>query len=295
MSQPIAEALAAEVRVEEKLPAHGRNSEALARMERLFREAMAPDIPSFDVNRVQSARFDEWCYTEGPDIFCAFTQSIEINTRLALEAAAYEDETDLVTALVASLLDKWELQEQRESAAGKSVFFPPGGNASWIVNDDNVMRAFETDPSWMLKPHPITVDDDVWRAKMALGITRLYDRDSKAMPLLREAARIGYTTASETGLVAMMLGKPSVDFSKYQFEAHGCYYSLYRAIRESDRPGRATINRLLNCPWSGLLPMTMDDEAAVSRFRLFKAKTIELRERFAPLVRITPVPPVSKE
>ena len=283
---------AAQVRKDLTLPADGRKAlPDLARIERIFREVLEPSVPSYDVNSVQDIDFDEWTYTEGLHSFMAFTQSIEINVRIAKSAAAWTGPIvcDYSAAeFMDAFRDKWELAPAA-SARDKKLWFPPGNNIGWIINTDNVLRAFGTDERWMLKPHPITSDDDIQAAKLAFGISRLYDRNASGLSLLKDAEAVGYTTASEMGLLAMLLSKPTADFTLYEYEGWGRYYSLYRAVRESNETPATVINRLFNCPWSGFLPLSIDDAAARERLSKYKRETINLRDGFRPLTR--PLPP----
>ncbi|MDE2925827.1 MAG: hypothetical protein OXT71_05455 [Acidobacteriota bacterium] len=292
---PSAKMSARQVRRREKLPQDGREAaDRLERLEKVLRETMRPDVPTFDVNSVQGADFAEWTYTEGLGFLLVSTQSVEINARLIDEAAAWPGtpEVDYAGQMASSLTDKWRLDAGNGLSTGSKVFFPPGGNFGWIVNTDNVLRAFGLDPAWLLKPHPVTSDDDVREAKRTFGVMRILHRDTSGMRALRSAEVVGYTTASEMGLVAMAAGKPVVDFTKFEFEHRGRYYPFYRAIRQSPEDPRAVLNRILNCPWSGAVHLDMDNEEAGKRFRLYKEKSLELRASFRPLVPLAqgPIP-----
>ena len=284
----LAKESAREVKTKLGLPLDGRNSlSRFSTLESVFRSCLHPDIPSFDVNRVQPADFDEFSYTDGPNLFYGHTQSIEINTRLLLEASYYDETITDYINLFTSLKDKWDLGKQDKSALNKKVFFPPGVNMRWLINTDYVLRKFAEDKSWMLKPHPVTTDEDVKQAKIAFGITRLFDRKKSGMSLFYTADEIGYTTTSEFGLLALMNNKKMTNFSKFDYEPHGSYYSFYKTIRirENELPGKEVINRILSCPWSGVVDINISLDEAEKRFKLFKEKAIELREKYKPLVR----------
>ena len=289
---PQARMLAREVRKQHRLPVDGRRALAnLTRLEEVYRKALSPDVPSYDVSCIQEVRFDEWLYTEGLGCFIGFTQSVEINARLLLAAGDWTggQRVDHAAAIRAGLRDKWALAAM-EIDRGLKVFFPPGNNIGWIVNTDNVLRAFRLDSCWRLKPHPVTTDEDVHQAKLAFGATRVCDRDTSGMALLRAAGEVGYTVTSEMGLVAMILGKPATDFTRFEFESHGRYHALYYAIRRVGQPAEVLLNRWVNCPWSGIVPLDMPNDEALDRFREYKARTLELRRRYAPLTNHVPRP-----
>ena len=279
--------LAHEVRAAQGLPADGRDAlPEIRRVERLVRAAMAPDVPTYDVCSVQGVGFDEWCYCDAFGSLCLWTQSVEINTRLALAAVATDDDddTDHVARLLERLGDKWALEPPDVTHPPRKVWYPPGGNLGHLVATDQVLRAFDSDPAWVLKPHPITSDEDVREAVRAFGVSRVLPRQVSGYDLLRRAEVVGYTTTSEMGIVAMMHGTDAVDFTAYAQEHRGRLYSLYRAIRESGDSPRAALNRLVRCPWSGVIPLYESDDGVTHRARAFKGRSIELRERFRPLV-----------
>ena len=288
MSRPSPHQCAAEVRAVEGLPDSGRGDLSdIARVEAVVRAALYPDIPTYDVNSVQGPGFEEFCYSDAFGCLCLWTQSVEINTRLALAAVAtdYDDGTDPVARLVVRAGDKWAGQAPAELAPGRKLWCPPGANLAHLVDVDHLLRVFDGDARWICKPHPITPDEDVERQVSLLGATRVLPREASVYHLMSTAAAIGHTTSSELGIVAMMRGIPVLDFSLYRIEHTGRLYSLYRAVRASGcADPRDALRRLLWCPWSGVIPLDAPDGEARWRTKAFKAKSLELREKYRPLV-----------
>lgn len=289
---------AAEVRKEERLPADGRNAlPQISRLEAIFRDVMAPDVPSYDVDSGRHVSdTQDWTYTEGFGSFIAFSQCVEVCLRIALAAAHWDGgaertiERGKAVSIAHALGDKWEGKAAPDCiAGGKSVWFPPGANMEFMVNHDNVRRAFETDGTWMCKPHPVTADDYVEKAFVrTFGPMRVYARQVSGLDLLRQADVVGYTTASEIGMLAMLLGKDVVDFTRYSHEAWGRYFALYRAIRESNLSPAGVMDRLLSCPWSGYVPLDTPDAEAEKRFIAYRERSIEIHERCRPLTDLPP-------
>lgn len=274
------------VRIDEQKKQNGngnRDEQRLKQLDEMFRATIAPNVPSYDVNKVQPVDFDEWCYTDGLNCLWAQTQNVEINTRLMHEALNWTGPIDDHAAFLAkNVTDKWKLGDITDEGTGRFVFFPPGSNAKFIINTDNVVRAFETDRRWMIKPHPITHPNDTRATKLSFGITRMIPPDKSGMTVLRNCAKVGYTTASELGLIAMCLGKPVVDFTRYGYANYGTYYPIYHAL-DTVTDKVAGLNRIMSCPWSGLVPVTVDDTEAKKRFAAFYRKSIQLREKHKPL------------
>ena len=151
------------VREHERLPNDGRGAiDDLERLEHVMCETMSPDVPSYDVNSVQDINFDEWSYTEGLHCLMVFTQSVEINARLMANVVAWDGDNQMADSpakrIAATLGDKWAgaaPSGPHIHAPDLYTFFPPGNNLiGQIVNVDNVLRAFDGDPRWMMKPHP---------------------------------------------------------------------------------------------------------------------------------------------
>lgn len=283
---PLARMTAEQVRTQQKLPGYGREIAAnMSRLEKAFRSAMAPDIPSYDVHSVQGADFSEWTYTEGLGCFHCSTQSMEINARLMLEASTWDGpiDVDYSDQIARKTKDKWSLQDVSESEQGVKVFFPPGGNLAFMVSVDNVRRAFSNDPAWRIKPHPVTTPPDLRHFLLQYGAQRVYSHEASGMAILRAADAVGYTTTSEMGIVAMLLDKPAQDFTLFENECAGRYHPIYLAIRRSSENVGSVINRIVNCPWSGMVPLTMTSKKATERFVAYKEKTLALREMYAPL------------
>ena len=313
---PLARLKAREVREQEKLPHDGRESEhPLSRLEEVLCDTFAPDAPTYDVGSIQGVDFHEWTYTEGLGCLMVFTQSVEINARLMQLAVEYDGggyAADGPAGRIASTLgDKWaniqprdgvytaELavraappvalqatDEQPERIPDLWTFFPPGDNLKDLINVDNVLRAFDADSRWMMKPHPITTAANVAGMRRAFGASRIYSRRASGMEILRDSAVVGFTTSSEMGLMALLLGRTVEDFTLYEFEARGRYHALYKALRGSPVIPHSGISRILQCPWSGVVPLDTAEDEAADRLAQYKARTLELRDQYLPLVRI---------
>ena len=284
---------AVDVRTELDLIADGRNAlPGIGFLEQVWCDVLEPNFPSYDVDSVQGIDFDEWCYTESCGYFMAFTQSVEINVRIALEASMWigpmaVDHVDRVAAIA----DKWEAGLDTPSVAGRKVWFPPGANLDHIVDEDKVLRHFGTDPTWILKPHPVTHDGQIHYLHRLHGATRVLHPRASGILALRDATTVGYTTSSEMGIVAMMRGIPVIDFTLYRWEEWGRLIGLYRAIRESEEDPRDVIMRIFSCPWSGIVPLDAAHVTARDRLTAFRNKAIELRDHFKPLTRPLPLRP----
>ena len=289
---------ARQVRKHECLPEDGRDAiNNLDRLENILFATMEPDVPSYDVNSVQDANFDEWSYTEGLNCLMVFTQSVEINARLMMGVVTWDGGNQMTDSpakhITATIGDKWAGAIHSGKFTHEPdlyTFFPPGNNLiSQIVNVDNVLRAFDGDSRWMMKPHPISTDECVADMRRTFGATRIYSRKASGMEILRRSAVVGFTTASEMGLVSLLLQRKTVDFSLYERESRGRYHPLYKAIRDSCVLPHNAIKRMMECPWSGVIPLDTPDHEAENRIQQYKRHTLSLRNTIKSVVRMRPV------
>ena len=279
---------AAEVRRDEGLPDDGRNALVdVSRLESLLREALAPEIPVYDATPFGDMRKPlTFSYTEGLGIFIVRPQNVQLGYRLLLMAGANSDSfvSGKAQALIDGLQDKWALEVPEGITYRSHVFFPPGENLHGIISHDNVNRAFSINSEWVVKPHPVCMDDFVDKAFVQkFGPGRVFHKNVSGQALLKEADVVGYTTASELGFVAMVLGKEAHDFTLFSHEAHGCYAALYNALRVSGKSPQEVLDRIISCPWSGYIPLDTSNEDARQRISAFIDAVRELHARYRPL------------
>ena len=194
---------------------------------------------------------------------------------------------EVIDPLEAEFRDLEVQAGKRDPLAPASLwtFFPPGDNIlKQIVNIDNVLRAFDTDQRWRMKPHPITTLKAVDDMRRTFGAPRIYSRRASGMDILRQSAVVGYTTSSEMGLMALLLDRKVVDFTLYEQEHRGCYHPIYKALRDTPVVPKTALGRIMECPWSGMIPLDTPHDEVAQRLRAYKRTTIELRDTFRPVV-----------
>ena len=297
---------AAEVRAAEGLPEDGRG--VLSRvgiMETLFREAVAPATAIYDMAPGSHIVYHDYSYTEGLGLFLCKTLSAEINARIVLEAArgTFAGEPR-IRAVAEALEDKWArpgadpspwmpVPDMQADGVGKKILFYPGRNMDYLVNHPYAEGAFGMDRAWWLKPHPISGNDEdfVMDAAVRYGAkARTFHPWASGIALLRRADEVGYTTASELGLIAMVLGIKAHDFSRYAYEAWGNYYPLYRAVRDAEASAEETLDTILACEWSGVVALDTPPAEAAERFAAFRRKAERLRAELEPRAILNPRP-----
>ena len=281
---------AADWRREEGLPDNGRGIEDLVRMEAILRETLDPEIPIFDFH-TSGDPFKPLSvsYTDGIGLFILRPNFIDLAVRIALLAAQQSPPKEPVLAsdLIDGLGDKWT-PEDPDPSPQSCVFFPPGRNLRCLVNWDNVAREFDYESSWRIKPHPVggTAEyiDEAYVSRF--GASRVLHPKASGWKLMEGAGVVGYTTASELGLAALMKGKDAIDFTRHSHAAHGNYYPLYRAMENIGAPA---FERIVNCEWSGYIPLGTESAEAQHRMTLCIEKLRELDRIYRPLVDLPPL------
>ena len=281
---------AAEVRRDEGLPENGRGMADLTRMEAILREVVAPEIPIYDY----SPSGDPFkplsvSYTDGTGLFIMRPNYVDLAVRIALLAAQAEAPEPAVTAtdLIAGLGDKWT-PDDPDPPPESCVFFPPGENFRALVNWDNVARELDYEASWKIKPHPVggtpEYIDEAYVSRFGPG--RVLPPRASGWKLMQGAGRVGYTTASELGVAAIIIGKETLDFTRHSHAAHGNYYPLYRAMENAGVPA---FERIVNCEWSGYIPLDTKSSEARKRMKACVDKLRELDRIYRPLVDLPPL------
>ena len=81
-------------------------------------------------------------------------------------------------------------------------------------------------------------------------------------------------------------GKQTIDFTRHTHAAHGAYHPLYRAMEHAGTPA---LERIVNCPWSGYIPLATCSDEARLRMKACIEKARELDRTYRPLVALPPL------
>lgn len=169
-----------------------------------------------------------------------------------------------------ALKDKYRLRTNTKRP--KALVVLPGTNmlrqdvVSWEAVDKAVKAGA------YIKPHPITLKPDLYRLTQKYG-KRVLPLDAALYPMLKACKEVYFTSASETGLAAILLGKVAhVIDGPWQVRPN--FSDLYFALGQKV-PGRSMQDKLasiLSYPQSGIFTTFhakhTDMEQWVNRFFL---------------------------
>ena len=187
---------------------------------------------TYDVGRIQGRYFQEFTYS---DMFAKALFLSPQNTDaaceivdMAIDEDVLVDETFILDSL--GVQDKYILKGVDDKTY-KSIAFLPGSNCLWkVVSRHSILRAIHEDPDLVIKPHPLTNNEDMQKLKMAVGIERLLPKDISGVNLLRNAENIYTTSTSTLGIAASLLGKNVNTVADFEHEHNGAFYPLTRYV-----------------------------------------------------------------
>jgi hypothetical protein len=168
------------------------------------------------------------------------------------DLAVHDDVAPLdVARLTASFTDKYRLVRKRSLGPQVGTVFLPGGN---LLEDELVDFALVdtlVDNGYWVKPHPITPQR--WMARFhARYPGRVHRENVSGKDLMQLSEAVATSTASELGLMAMLLGKEVrlVD-ADHPGTQRNIYRQLYRVALNSPTP-QETLAKVMASPYSGL-------------------------------------------
>lgn len=275
------------------------NAERSANCSRI-EEIILANIPfpfdvKFDLCCNQPPFFDSFIYTEFGHGMMLMTQSTEINHRMMVLAAEYNDgDTELLDSYAARLKDKYELKVISDIPAIPTVVMLPGSNRFNLADVPAIARLLDEDLTAMVKPHPLTNDNTFRQMRQVFGHDRILNPKASGHAILSKADTIYTTTGSETCFQAALLGKEVCDITNYEFATGGAYSHLNRQIHQAKAKGgkpaiRQTLANILSSPCSGILELNpeqgLTEDVLAERIRLYVEAALDIREMFRLMVR----------
>lgn len=236
-------------------------------------DELCPLSVTCDVRAIHPPHFREFCYHDCLGGLSVHTLSAEINCRM-MEAAVAEPPRGRFPLHQA--LDKYELSAPKQAA--RKVVLLPGGNAMEMLDQSALQRLMQ-DEEWVLKPHPVTNDEDLRRLGLVYGYHRMIEPGVSGMTLVRNADAVATTSSSELFLVARYLGLPVTDLTRFDRSWLTPYFP-YTRLLDGSEADKDTLDRAFTSDLCGHLrpeqPLDRRREIATAYF----TRAMALRERF---------------
>jgi hypothetical protein len=167
-----------------------------------------------------------------------------------------------------ALRDKYVLRSASRHPA--QIVVLPGSNMLRrnVVDWDAVRKAVAGGA--VIKPHPITANAELYKLRAEYG-ERVLAHDASLYAMLDGCSELWFTSTSEIGLVAAMLGKTAHLIDAKDSDGAPSFREMYRALGEPvyDKTMADKLATLLSYPASGVFSVFHPDiEAWVNRFFL---------------------------
>lgn len=240
-------------------------------------DVMADESPlpiTCDVRQIHPPYFSEFIYNDILDGMLISTLSAEITSRVREKAASSKREKDFDISV---LHDKYIMRKLDKKY--KKVLFLAGSNSCNLMDQQRILSIMDSDDDWMIKPHPIEIDDFLRDLGRIYGYHRIIDKDISGMDLLYHCDEIATTQCSELYIVARLMGKPVYDVTRYDRAWLAAYHSICRLLDNSEND-YDVINNILMSNEGGFLLKDISDSDARHKCRLFFDLCMEEREKF---------------
>lgn len=246
---------------------------------------------SYDVCATQGADFSEYTYTEFAGGIYVSTQSMDINTRIMLEASKWKGDTkDTAEKWTGIIKDKYELDEP-EGDYPEKVLFMPANNCLDLISLEALSRALHENQDIRVKPHPLIDKEANKSLAIKAGWNRMIPQSASGMKYLQNSKEIYAASCSELSLIGALLGKKVHNIGNFFNESEGAYFPMTRAMFLS-KDQRDTVLRMVSCEFSGIIFPWHTEAQVAHRIKSFFDKSLELREIHSPVhVRVPKRPP----
>ena len=243
--------------------------------------SLSPLPIAYDTSNIRTYNFAAFNYTEFIDGIYLKTESVNINTRMINDII--ENENDIIDVIpLVNTSDKYKLETIPNGVnLPKQVVFLPGSNLMHMVSLEYLCRIVHENEFLMVKPHPLTDEQSMNKLASMLGWDRIIEKDFSGHQLLFACEEAWITTTTEMAAACVIMNKKIHNVSSFLEEGVGGFYAINNALTKSKNP-KETLNKILNCKWSGLLMPYMDD--IEERSELFFEKALEYRNRYKEVV-----------
>lgn len=249
----------------------------------------APLPISYDVNRPQNWYFNEYTYTEFMGGLITAPMNDEMACRHIISSMKDQSNLDVESIIYDRLkkfntLDKYTLQTKAPKV-WKRVVILPGTNllATHISKEIISKIMWQYGDDIVLKPHPLTHEQDVNQMKRDFGIHRVLSADVSGWSVVENADVVYATSSTEMCMYACLFGKEVKSIGSVFFERTGSYYPIFRNIADIPaKTARRNLLKILKSNSSGVV--FGEDPDYITKIDNFFSKTLKLRQKFKPIV-----------
>ena len=243
---------------------------------------------SYDVNRPQHWYFTEYCYTEfmGGIIITPMNDEMACKHILAsMKKVSTLDVEKIFNDRLKdeSTIDKYVLKRITAPAYDDVVILPGSNILNTHVNKELLMKIMWERPGAVMKPHPLTNENDLKQLKKQYGHYRVLMPELSGWDILQTAKRVYATSSTELATYACFFGKQVDTINSILWERTGSYYPVFRMIAGmKNGKARKNLLRILTANSSGVV--FPEDPNYKLKVDSFFEETMKLRKKYKPLV-----------
>lgn len=201
-------------------------------------EEECPITLTCDVRAIHSPLFTEFMYFDVIGGLLLNAMSAEISARVSQKVSVMGRDADFNMDWV---FDKYVLRDSGKRY--KKVLFLAGSNSTHLMDQMLIQKVMDSDPQWMIKPHPVTNDQTIRELASIWGYSRIIHPKESGNALLRHCEEFAATHCSELFIVGRLMGKPVTDITRYDRAWFATYHAICRLIDNTD----ADFERINNC------------------------------------------------
>jgi hypothetical protein len=160
----------------------------------------------------------------------------------------------------------------------------PGSNQLQThVSKEILARVMWDNPAVMIKPHPLTNEDDFRGLQRAFSTRRVLHPKVSGWSVMNSANVIYCTSSTELDSYAVLSGKPVRNISNIFYERTGSYYPIFRLIVDMPvKTARKNLLSILSSSSSGIL--FPEDPLWSQKLDAFFNRAMKLRKKFQPRI-----------
>lgn len=212
------------------------------------------------------------------------TDSPEFNVRYIEKHLSEDEFTDTYQDLF-QRENKYISVDLRNDIEIGSVFFTPGTNLSFMVDIPKLDELMRLDQEMLIKPHPLSNNEDIDFLSKRYGYDRLIEKEINAESIIRACTKVYYCDNSEIGLRALFNFKPIEHVNDLTNNHVGTYFPLYYTLRQYKEDKQAAVlYHVMTDPKFGYFDMDNSIEELSEQLDDYLHKVEELREYLKPRI-----------
>lgn len=255
----------------------------LKRCEKILQN-ISPLPVSYDVCAVQPPYFNEFTYTNIENYVLVAPMNYEMYVRFLVENVELDvNVSEYQVFSKDTMKDKYKLLDLGDTDFEEVVFLP-GSNYMFIVDMDKLDMLMHYNEGMLIKPHPITSQEDLKRLGQRYGYHRIIESTVSGYQVLMACDKIYYTENSEIGMRAILNGIKAESIAKTSLNQLCLYFPIYFMLNRHKTDGdKSLLLKTLFSGSYGIINIDWNKYEIEDKLGHYFSGIMGLRERYKPL------------